>query len=194
MSKQSETMKKRWADPAFRAKMSQPRTADVRAKISKANCGRLVGRKLSATTREKMKTAQQKRHQLMRENGELEERNKKISKALKGKYVGELGANWRGGKWDNTRLSNKTKMWKLAVIERDDYTCQICQVRGDFLHIDHIKSWSEYPELRHELSNGRSLCRPCHYYVTFKRKMPKGSKWGMKTSVLNTYNSMKKEN
>lgn len=67
----------------------------------------------------------------------------------------------------------------LAVFERDDYTCQMCLVRGGILHADHIKSWKDYPDLRFELSNCRTLCRPCHYFVTFKRKMPPNSKWGL---------------
>jgi 5-methylcytosine-specific restriction endonuclease McrA len=30
------------------------------------------------------------------------------------------------------------------------------------LEADHIKPWAYFPSLRFELSNGRTLCRPCH--------------------------------
>jgi hypothetical protein len=65
------------------------------------------------------------------------------------------------------------------VLQRDNYTCQICDVAGGYLNVDHIKPWAEYPELRYEISNCRTLCQSCHYYITFKRKMPKFSKWGV---------------
>jgi len=62
---------------------------------------------------------------------------------------------------------------------RDEYTCQICFAEGVFLHVDHIKRRAEYPELRYDINNGRALCRPCHFYITFKKEMPKDSKWGV---------------
>ena len=30
-----------------------------------------------------------------------------------------------------------------------------------------IKRFSDYPDLRHEVSNGRTLCVPCHKTITF---------------------------
>ena len=53
-------------------------------------------------------------------------------------------------------------LWSKAVIARDDYTCQDCGKRGGKLHAHHIKRWSDFPELRFELSNGTTLCPPCH--------------------------------
>lgn len=69
------------------------------------------------------------------------------------------------------------KSWRNAIFKRDNYTCQICDEYGGILHADHIKPWAQYEELRYELSNGRTLCVPCHYYITFKRKMPVGKIW-----------------
>jgi 5-methylcytosine-specific restriction endonuclease McrA len=54
------------------------------------------------------------------------------------------------------------KLWREAVFKRDDYTCQMCDQHGGYLEVDHIKSWSQYPELRLAIDNGRTLCRPCH--------------------------------
>lgn len=89
---------------------------------------------------------------------------------------------WRGGRGSERHrmmLSVPYQSWRHAVFARDNYTCQICDQYSGMLHADHIKSWSQYPELRFEVTNGRTLCRPCHYYITFKHKMPVGSKWGL---------------
>ncbi len=65
------------------------------------------------------------------------------------------------------------------VLERDNYTCQICEAKGIALQVDHIKKWSEYEELRFVMENCRTLCTPCHYQITFHREMPVGVKtWG----------------
>lgn len=52
--------------------------------------------------------------------------------------------------------------WRTAVFKRDDYTCQLCNARGGRLQADHIKPFKEFPELRHDLANGRTLCIECH--------------------------------
>lgn len=74
------------------------------------------------------------------------------------------------------RYSKKMKLWRLGVFSRDNYTCQNCGARNGngstvVLHADHIKPFALFPELRFELSNGRSLCVPCHKKTdTFGRK------------------------
>jgi len=78
--------------------------------------------------------------------------------------VGENSSNWRGGITQETkrgRGNKKYKDWQSAVFNRDLFRCIWC---GSTLCIeaDHIKRWSEYPELRYELSNGRTLCHQCH--------------------------------
>lgn len=60
------------------------------------------------------------------------------------------------------RYSVEAFEWRKSVFKRDDYTCQMCFVRGKYLEADHIKPWAYFPELRFELTNGRTLCRPCH--------------------------------
>lgn len=82
-----------------------------------------------------------------------------------GKYGGEKHWNWRGGINDindTIRKSNLYKKWRLAVFQRDNYTCTKCSVRGSNLHADHIKPFSTYPNLRFDVNNGRTLCKSCH--------------------------------
>lgn len=61
------------------------------------------------------------------------------------------------------RHSYKYKLWRESVFKRDDYTCQECKKRGAYLNSDHIKQFAYFPKLRFKLSNGRTLCRECHY-------------------------------
>lgn len=60
------------------------------------------------------------------------------------------------------RYCKEAQDWRTAIFKRDDYTCQICGVRGTYLEADHIKPWAFFPELRFEMSNGRTLCKKCH--------------------------------
>ena len=60
------------------------------------------------------------------------------------------------------RHSKETEEWRKAVFARDDYTCQMCFIKGGCLEADHIKPFAYFPELRFVLKNGRTLCRQCH--------------------------------
>jgi 5-methylcytosine-specific restriction endonuclease McrA len=71
------------------------------------------------------------------------------------------------------------KTIQKQVLERDDYTCQICGQKGNELQVDHIQPWAEYVELRFDINNCRTLCMRCHYKVTYGREMPiTVKKWG----------------
>ena len=97
-----------------------------------------------------------------------------------GKSSPALGKKWGlSGRGRSVRyeLMNRPehRKWRKAVFERDNYTCQICYVRGGKLHADHIKPFYLYPELVFSLENGRTLCILCHRKTpTFGR--PKSSK------------------
>lgn len=78
---------------------------------------------------------------------------------------GENHPFWRGGITPIQKVERRKPeyiAWRKAVFERDDYTCQICHVRGGELNADHIRSWIKYPGLRTDVDNGRTLCVSCH--------------------------------
>jgi hypothetical protein len=96
---------------------------------------------------------------------------KKISESLIGKPQpwnrGENHPNYvDGGKsqWERQKAMGRVeyKNWRRYVFERDDFTCQHCGKRGSKIQADHIKSWRDYPELRYDVNNGRTLCKSCH--------------------------------
>ena len=83
-------------------------------------------------------------------------------------YIATLHAN-RGKKPRTFYSRNRNKHgsaeereWRLAVFVRDNYVCLECGARGGKLSADHIEPWWKRPDLRFELSNGRTLCRDCH--------------------------------
>lgn len=80
--------------------------------------------------------------------------------------VGERNHKWKGGvttKNEADRKCPEYKAWRKAVFERDNYTCVWCgKVGHGDIHADHIKPFADYPELRFDVNNGRTLCVPCH--------------------------------
>lgn len=88
---------------------------------------------------------------------------------------------WKGGITPQILIDRATfrKTIRKQVLERDNYTCQTCGIKGGYLHIDHIQSWKEYTEGRFDINNCRTLCRKCHYFVTYGKEMPENSIWGV---------------
>ena len=92
-----------------------------------------------------------------------EEAKKNLSRAKRGKCLGEDNPNWRGGMpyHDYDRNRYPAKQWVKAVKDRDNWTCQECGATNN-LHAHHIKRWKDYPDLRYDLDNGVTLCHTCH--------------------------------
>jgi len=94
----------------------------------------------------------------------------------KGKPIPPNIQNKRGIKPRTYHLKKRPKHegaeyndWRLAVWKRDNFTCQNCgktanelKKEGIKICADHIKPYCNYPKLRYKISNGRTLCIPCH--------------------------------
>jgi hypothetical protein len=159
-------------------------SGDTRKKMSESRKGRKLSddtrKKISESHKGKEKTEEHRKNIGISGKGRMPhnkgiksgpmslELRKKHSEAIKG----EKHPNWQGGKTPDSlrvRRSQDTRIWRESVFERDGYTCQECGKKGVYLHAHHIKRFSEYPELRFDLSNGITLCRDCHRGVHRKR-------------------------
>lgn len=87
--------------------------------------------------------------------------------------------SWKGGISpinELLRKSAKFKIWRELIFLRDNFTCQnpnceFCHNKiGVMLHPHHIKSFSQYPELRFDINNGITYCAEFH----LKSKLHKG--------------------
>lgn len=86
-------------------------------------------------------------------------------------HKGKNASGWIDGRTpinELIRKSSEYKEWRKKVLERDNWTCQICgyyrnkkRERRD-LNVDHIKPFAFFIELRFDIDNGRTLCKDCH--------------------------------
>lgn len=98
------------------------------------------------------------------------EHTKRIQSVLKigkpsPKTSGSNHWNWQGGITEENKKIRKSLEYKKVmrnIMERDNYMCQLCGVRGYKLQVDHIKPFKAYPSLRLEPNNLRTLCELCH--------------------------------
>jgi len=173
-----------------------PLSEEHKRKIGDANRGKanvMKGQKWSVEIVKNMSIAQKKR---FCEHPISDETKLKMSLAKKGnpsprknykqpkeavekqrqKMIGLLSGNknpaWKGGKTPINaieRHSYKVDDWRKAVFNRDGFRCQLCGNTGIFINAHHIKLWSEYPNERHKIDNGITVCQPCHYWIHSSR-------------------------
>lgn len=96
---------------------------------------------------------------------------------LRGKrngMAGRTGAsnpNYKGGISPDRQAEYASAEWKRAaraVRRRDRGVCAKCGVKKAgwrAVHLHHLKSWTQYPELRCDAANIVTLCKACHDWV-----------------------------
>jgi 5-methylcytosine-specific restriction endonuclease McrA len=83
--------------------------------------------------------------------------------------LGERNHNWVEDKGRSNFCQTKEwEIWRSAVLERDNYTCQMCGDKNCCLHGHHILPKRDYPELVYEVDNGITLCKKCHVGINFR--------------------------
>ena len=142
-----------------------------RKNISKGSIGRLV----SKETRERIATANTGKRRTAEQLDTLSKAHLGQKSWNKGKeYLqikGENHWNWQGGissEKHKLRNSVQWKLWRGEVFERDDYTCQECKAVGVYLEPHHIIPIRSDRSKAFELTNGITLCRPCHQKTMWK--------------------------
>lgn len=148
---------------------------ETRLKISLSKQGKGNGREgcsHSKETKEKMRAAALGRdvsHLNWTGKTHTAESRMKISEANRKRFTSpEAHPRWITDRTKVKTYHNKKadilyKVWSKSVKCRDKWKCQLqsSDCCGK-LEAHHIFNWTEYPELRYELSNGITLCHSHH--------------------------------
>ena len=78
-----------------------------------------------------------------------------------GDSVFELGDEFILPLADSARAEKGYSKFRKKVLERDNYTCQLCGSKNN-LEVHHIKPYAKYPRLRVSVNNGITYCNQCH--------------------------------
>jgi hypothetical protein len=87
----------------------------------------------------------------------VSERNKR--------WRGANSPSWKGGisaKNAALRSTEELREWRKAVFVEDNFKCRKCGASRVPINADHIKPFSLFPDIRFDISNGQTLCVPCH--------------------------------
>ena len=102
-----------------------------------------------------------------------QETKDKIGESGKGKHTKGLAWNWIKDRTEvlekhRLRSTREWKNWRGEVFERDKYTCRECGAMGVYLEPHHIFPIRSDRNKLFELTNGITLCRPCHQKTIWK--------------------------
>lgn len=129
--------------------------------IKPAEANRLVGRGWARLVplNGRMCVEYTKEHPLKRIWAEREENSNFNSRSVR--QIGNSNRRGRAYRVPATGPTAEELHWRESVLVRDDYKCVFCGSKEN-LEADHIKPKSVFPHLKYEVSNGRTLCGPCH--------------------------------
>jgi 5-methylcytosine-specific restriction endonuclease McrA len=73
---------------------------------------------------------------------------------------------WNSALTEEDRIKQRKLLglsdWRKTIFARDDFTCQMCGVRGGQLHAHHLNSWHWAKAERLDPDNGITLCQLHH--------------------------------
>lgn len=85
------------------------------------------------------------------------------------KFSGKNSSNWNPLLTDQERQKNKEGRnsledvaFKKAVLRRDKYICQICNLKEKNIFAHHLDGYNWCLSKRHDVNNGVCLCEYCH--------------------------------
>ena len=179
--------------------LGKKRSAETRAKLRAARIGKpspTKGKKLgppSAETRAKMSVA----HLGVHPSPEAIEKNQrsnlgrvvslatraKMSAAHKGIWSGEKNPKWNGGSSFEPYSTSWTEDLREVIRKRDNYTCQLCDVKQDNLSRQLSVHHIDYDKKNLDPENLISLCRSCHSNTNHNREPWKAFFQGRKREV-----------
>lgn len=125
----------------------------------------------SAETRRKLSLAHLGKPSNHKGKKQSEAAKEKLRVYATGRWKGEKSPLWKGGvtpAHNQIRNSEEYQAWRVAVYKRDGFKCQHCKKPDLRLNAHHLKSFSEYPDLRFNVDNGITLCEQCHKKVHAK--------------------------
>lgn len=147
-----------WQNPVYREHMSRVHKENGLIPPSRKGCGPNSGSfKKGHKTWIKGKTHSEKTKNI-------------LSEKFKGRTAWNKGMGDKTNYYKKLRNSIEYKSWRKEVFERDNYRCQLCEIRsGDgngktvYLHPHHIKCIKNSSELVYDVDNGVTLCKKCHF-------------------------------
>ena len=87
-------------------------------------------------------------------------------KCARAKISGKNHYNYNHNLTDEDRMSRRDikecVIWRKVVFTKDDYICEICNIRWGNLAAHHLMGWNNNPHLRFNKNNGVTLCKKCH--------------------------------
>jgi hypothetical protein len=141
----------------------KPLSAEHKAKISAALRGKPHKTSNSPEARANRSAGQKRRFATQAVSAET---RAKLSQP------GSQNPAWKGGvdtvnKNDRKAVMNRYEYqkWRKEVFARDHNACTGLGPHEGRLHAHHIKDYHNFPELRFDVDNGRTLCEACHKHI-----------------------------